>query len=151
MNTQYQQYHQNEKRLEMLKKRVQRCVCKSCGSSLSLRQIDFHDFEDARIESFCEYCDRIEFGIEPEIYTSARSYVDEFQVNFYPDLGNNQVTQKMTVASIADIMSWALQNMGYLTKDGFVVKPNMEGKILGECIVLNDQMLDELEKELDPQ
>ena len=57
----------------------------------------------------------------------------------------------MTVASIADIMSWALQNMGYLTKDGFVVKPNMEGKILGECIVLNDQMLDELEKELDPQ
>ena len=151
MNTQYQQYHQNEKRLEMLKKRVQRCVCKSCGSSLSLRQIDFHDFEDARIEIFCEHCDRIEFGIEPEIYTSARYYVDEFQVNFYPDLGDNQVTQKMTVASIADIMSCALQNMGYLTKEGFAVKPNMEGKILGECIVLNDQMLDELEKELDPQ
>lgn len=151
MNTQYQQYHQNEKRLEMLKKRVQRCVCKSCGSSLSLRQIDFHDFEDARIEIFCEQCDRMEFGIEPEIYTSARYYVDEFQVNFYPDLGDNLVTKKMTIASIAEIMSWALQNMGYLTKEGFVVKPNMEGKILGECIVLNDQMLDELEKELDSQ
>lgn len=151
MNTQYQQYHQNEKRLEMLKKRVQRCVCKSCGSSLSLRQIDFHDFEDARIEIFCEQCDRMEFGIEPEIYTSARYYVDEFQVNFYPDLGDNMVTKKMTVASIAEIISWSLQNMGYLTKEGFVVKPNMEGKLLGECIVLNDQMLDELEKELDSQ
>lgn len=151
MNTQYQQYHQNEKRLEMLKKRVQRCVCKSCGSSLSLRQIDFHDFEDARIEIFCEQCDRMEFGIEPEIYTSARYYVDEFQVNFYPDLGDNMVTKKMTVASIAEIISWSLQNMGYLTKEGFVVKPTMEGKLLGECIVLNDQMLDELEKELDSQ
>lgn len=151
MNTQYQRYHQNEKRLEMLKKRVQRCVCKSCGSSLSLRQIDFHDFEDARIEIFCEQCDRMEFGIEPEIYTSARYYVDEFQVNFYPDLGDNMVTKKMTVASIAEIISWSLQNMGYLTKEGFVVKPTMEGKLLGECIVLNDQMLDELEKELDSQ
>ena len=151
MNTQYQQYHQNEKRLEMLKKRVQRCVCKSCGSSLSLRQIDFHDFEDARIEIFCEQCDRMEFGIEPEIYTSARYYVDEFQVNFYPDLGDNMVTKKMTVASIAEIISWSLQNMGYLTKEGFVVKPTMEGKLLGECIVLNDQILDELEKELDSQ
>lgn len=61
------------------------------------------------------------------------------------------VTKKMTVASIAEIISWSLQNMGYLTKEGFVVKPTMEGKLLGECIVLNDQMLDELEKELDSQ
>lgn len=128
MNTQYQQYHQNEKRLEMLKKRVQRCVCKSCGSSLSLRQIDFHDFEDARIEIFCEQCDRMEFGIEPEIYTSARYYVDEFQVNFYPDLGDNMVTKKMTVASIAEIISWSLQNMGYLIQRGFCGEANYGGK-----------------------
>lgn len=142
--------YQNEKRLEMLKKRVQRCVCKSCGGPLSLRQIDYNEFEDARIEIFCDQCDRIEFGIEPEIYTSAQYYVDEFHINFYPDMGNNQVTRKMTIASISDIMSWALQNMGYLTKEGFTVAPNMAGKILGECIVLHDQTIDELEKELEP-
>lgn len=142
--------YQNEKRLEMLKKRVQRCVCKSCGGPLSLRQIDYNEFEDARIEIFCDQCDRIEFGIEPEIYTSAQYYVDEFHINFYPDMGNNQVTRKMTIASISDIMSWALQNMGYLTKEGFTVVPNMAGKILGECIVLHDQTIDELEKELEP-
>lgn len=72
---------QNEKRLEMLKKRVKRCVCKSCGGPLSLRQLDYNEFEDARIELFCAHCDRLEFGIEPEIYMSAQYYVDEFRVN----------------------------------------------------------------------
>lgn len=116
---------------------------------MSLRQIDFNDFEEARIEIFCERCDRLEFGIEPEIYTSAQYYVDEFEINFYPDMGNNAVTKKMSVANIADIMSWALQNMGYLNKDGFLVPPDLGNKVLGECIVLNDQTIDALEKELD--
>ncbi|MBR6755500.1 MAG: hypothetical protein IKM15_00920 [Peptococcaceae bacterium] len=139
-----------EKRVEMLKKRVKRCVCKSCGGKLSLRQLDYNEFEDARIEIFCDNCDRLEFGIEPEIYTSAQYYVDEFRVNMYPDMGNNQLTRRMSIASISDIMSWALQNMGYLTKEGFSVPPDMEGKILRECIVLDDQMVDELEQELSP-
>ena len=139
-----------EKRVEMLKERVKRCVCKSCGGKLSLRQLDYNEFEDARIEIFCDSCDRLEFGIEPEIYTSAQYYVDEFRVNMYPDMGNNQLARRMSIASISDIMNWALQNMGYLTKEGFTVPPNMEGKILRECIVLDDQMVDELEQELMP-
>jgi len=142
--------YQNEKRLEMLKKRVKRCVCKSCGGRLSLRQLDYNDFEDARIEIFCDHCDRLEFGIEPEIYTSAQYYVDEYRINMYPDMGNNQLARRMSIASIADIMSWALQNMGYLTKEGFTTAPNLDEKILRECIVLNDRMVDDLEQELMP-
>lgn len=141
---------QSEKRLDMLKKRTKRCVCKSCGGPLSLRQLDFNEFEDARIEIFCDRCDRMEFGTEPEIYSSAQYYVDEFHINQYPDLGNNQMTRKMSIANICDIMSWGLQNMGYLTREGFKVKPEMEGKLLGECIILNDEMADELEKGLEP-
>ena len=38
--------NQNEKRLDMLKKRVNRCVCKSCGNTLSLRQLDYNEFEE---------------------------------------------------------------------------------------------------------
>lgn len=145
MKTQYQ----NATRVEMLKCRVERCVCKSCGGSLSLRQIDFNDFEEARIEIFCDQCDRLEFGIEPEVYASAQYFVDEFDINYYPDMGENAMTRKMSIANIADIMSWALQNMGYLDKKGFVVPPNMEDKILGECIVLNDQTINILKKELE--
>lgn len=142
--------NQSEKRLEMLKKRVTRCVCKSCGNPLSLRQLDYNEFEDARIELFCDHCDRLEFGIEPELYTSAQYYVDEFRVNLFPDMGNNQVSRRMSIANIADIMSWALQNLGYLNKEGFVIPPNMDGKILRECIIFDDQMMDDLEQELMP-
>ena len=139
----------NEKRVNVLKKRVERCVCKSCGGPLSLRKIDFNDFEDARIEIFCEHCNRMDFGIEPEIFTSAQYYVDEYKINLYPDMGNNNVTRKMTVSSICDIMTWGFKNLGFLTKEGFTVKPSMDGKIVGECVVLNDETLDELEKELE--
>ncbi len=142
--------YQNEKRVEMLKKRVKRCVCKSCGGPLSLRQLDYNDFEDARIEIFCNYCDRLEFGIEPELYTSAQYYVDEFRINMYPDMGNNQLARRMSIASVADIMNWAMQNLGYLTKDGFTTPPNMDEKILRECLILNDQMIEDLEQELTP-
>lgn len=143
--------NQNEKRLEMLKKRVKRCVCKSCGGHLSLRQLDYNEFEDARIELFCEHCDRLEFGIEPEIYTSAQYYVDEFRVNLYPDLGNHALSRRMSIAHIADIMSWVLQNMGYLTKEGFTTAPNLNETLLRECLVLNDKMVDDLEQELMPE
>ena len=142
--------YQNEKRVEMLKKRVKRCVCKSCGGPLSLRQLDYNDFEDARIEIFCNYCDRLEFGIEPELYTSAQYYVDEFRINMYPDMGNNQLARRMSIASVADIMNWAMQNLGYLTKDGFTTPPNMDEKILRECLILNDQRIEDLEQELTP-
>ena len=47
-------------------------------------------------------------------------------------------------------MSWALQNLGYLNKEGFVIPPNMDGKILRECIIFDDQMMDDLEQELMP-
>ena len=142
--------YQNEKRVEMLKKRVKRCVCKSCVGPLSLRQLYYNDFEDARIEIFCNHCDRLEFGIEPEIYTSAQYYVDEFRINMYPDMGNNQLAYRMSIASVADIMSWAMQNLGYLTKEGFTTAPKMNDTILRECLIIDDAMVDDLEQELMP-
>ena len=37
-------------RVEMLKRRAQRCVCKHCGGKLSLKRIIFSEQDDARIE-----------------------------------------------------------------------------------------------------
>ena len=139
--------YQSQKRIDILKDRVKRCVCKSCGSKLSLRQIDFNDFEESRIEIFCDHCDRLEFGIEAEIYTSAEFYVDEFKVNFYPDMGNNALTRRMNVAKICEILAWGLENMGYLEKAGFKVNPDMSAKMLGECVVLDDHAVAVLDKE----
>lgn len=138
----------SEKRVTMLKSRAQRCVCRSCGERLSLRQIDFNDFEDARTELFCERCDRLEFGTEPEIYASAQYYVDEYDLNLYPDMGKNAVTRRMTIVRVVEIMGWALENLGYLGKDGFSVPPAADDKVLGECLVLNDRTIGDLEREL---
>ena len=52
----------SQKRLEMLKQRSQRCVCKYCGGALRVRQIVFTEYEDARIELFCKDCDTLSLG-----------------------------------------------------------------------------------------
>ena len=42
------------KRVLLLNERVKRCVCKSCGGKLSLRMLDFDEFEKTRIDIFCD-------------------------------------------------------------------------------------------------
>lgn len=142
--------YQSEDRLAMLKKRVKRCVCKSCGSRLGLRKIDFGDFEGARVELFCNQCDRMEFGIEPEIYQSAVYFVDEFRVNYFPDFSDVSMVKKLNVSAIGNIISWAMLNLGYLEKDGFIAPPQMNQQMLKRCLVLDDDSMMTLLKELMP-
>lgn len=131
----------SEGRLSMLKKRVKRCVCKYCGGPLSLRRIIFSDWEDARVEIFCEQCGRIEFGVEPEIYHSACYFVDELVFNCYPDLDDNEKTKQMTIAKVCEIMTWEDQNIGILTPEGFSVPLSMNQHYVGECLTLSDEDL----------
>ena len=127
----------------MLKKRVRRCVCKYCGRPLSLRRIIFSDWEDARVEIFCEQCSRIEFGVEPEIYHSARYFVDELAFNCYPDLDDNAQRRQMNIARVCDIMAWENKNLGMLDSEGFRVPLHVNTQTLGECLLLNDADLAE--------
>lgn len=134
---------QSEKRLESLKKRTKRCVCKYCGGRLKLRRIIFSEYEDARIEIFCNDCDRIEFGVEPEIYASAKFFVENSGFNCFPDLDQNERTKKMTIAKVCEIMAWQDQNLGLLSAEGFQVPLNMSENFVGECITLTEDDLDE--------
>jgi hypothetical protein len=134
-----------EGRVEQLKQRVKRCVCTYCGKPLRLKRIIFNEVEDARIEIYCDYCDRIEFGVEQEIYRSALFFVDEIGFNCYPDLENNEKTKRMNVAKVCEIMAWGNRNIGILSKDGFEVPLKMNENLMGECLVLSDEELDEIE------
>lgn len=140
---------QSEKRLNVLKKRANRCVCKYCGGKLKLRRIIFSEFEDARIEIFCSSCDRIEFGVEPAIYNSAKFFVENSKFNCYPDMDNNDLTKQMTIAKVAEIMAWENQNLGFLTEDGFAVPINMNENFIGECITLSEDDLKDEDAELE--
>lgn len=130
-------------RIEMLKRRVKRCVCKYCGGTLKLKRIIFSDHEDARVEIFCKECDRIEYGVEPEIYQSAKYFVEELKFNCYPNLDDNQQTKRMTIAKVCEIMAWENKNLGIIDEEGFrVVLPKLgKANLIGESIILTDNDL----------
>jgi len=136
--------YNSKKRLTMLKERAKRCQCKYCGGNLVVRQLSFSSLEDARIEIFCKNCDRIEFGVEPEIYLNARFFVEETGFNCYPDLDNSERTKQMTIAKVCEIMTWENQNIGILTPDGFRVPLFMNENYIGECITLSDADLEDI-------
>ncbi len=130
-----------ENRVETLKKRKNRCVCKYCGGSLAIKRIMFSDIKDARIELYCDNCERIEYGIEPEIYQSACNFVDNLEVDFYDTLDNNDSKRLMNIAKVCEIMAWGYRNVGLLNADGFTVELDMNNEVWEECMILeNDQV-----------
>lgn len=129
-------------RVEMLKRRTKRCMCKFCGGRLRLRRIVFSDYEDARTEIFCPECDRIEFGVEPEIYHSAKFFVEETGFNYFQELDDSKRTQEMNIAKVCDILEWGNKHLGFLSKDGFVVPVEKNNNFWGQCITLTAKDLD---------
>lgn len=134
----------SEARVTLLKQRVERCVCKYCGSELSLKRIVFNDFEDARIEIFCNSCGRIEYGVEKEIYNSAKTFMNTFTINFFPSLPSNDSTYQMNIAKICEILAWGFKNTGLIDKDGFTITLPSNSTNLDECSVF---CADEITKE----
>ena len=140
------QNFKSEKRLDMLKRRTKRCVCKYCGGNLKLRRIIFSNYEDARIEIYCNRCDRIEFGTEREIYASAKFFVENSGFNCYPDLDDNENTKQMTISKVCEIMAWENQNLGMLNTQGFTIPIEVNDNIIGECVTFTEEDLEADEK-----
>ena len=129
-------------RTEMLRKRAKRCVCKYCGGPLRLKQLVFSEYDDARVEIFCRDCDRIEFGVEPEIYEIAQYFVEQTSFNHYPELDDAEQTKRMNIAKVCEIMSWENKGLGILGDEGFAV-PVDKSLFLGECLhVTEDDLCD---------
>ena len=137
-------YHA-ENRIVMLKERTERCVCKYCGSKLELRRVIFHDIEEARIDIFCSECDRIEFGVEPEIYMSACNFVDNLEFDYYLNFDNNEKKRQMNVAKISEIMSWCCKNIGILDRSGFTIPLDTVRNDKAECLVLSSEEISALD------
>lgn len=130
------------KRLNELRQRTARCCCRFCGSPLEIRKIVFTGY-DSRIEIFCSECDQIEYGTEPEIYVSAKYFVETMGFNYYPDLDDNEQTKKMNIAKVCDIMAWENKHMGFLKAEGFAIPVELNPTILGNMLVLDEFALKE--------
>lgn len=110
-----------EDRLEELKNRSKRCVCKYCGGLLKVRLLDFGQIEMANLELFCEHCNRIEYGTEPEIYHNAVYLVDNIGFNAYPNRTKNEATRKLNIAMVCEIIAWHETQLGILDENGYTV------------------------------
>lgn len=127
-----------QERVEMLQKRIRRCVCKYCGSELRLKRLVFHQEEGMRIEVFCQQCDKIEFGVEKEIYLCAKSFVEDLDFNAYPDLEQNDTTRRMTIAKVCEIIAWADKKRGFLNEAGFQVPVHLDEHLAGELFFIRE-------------
>ncbi len=86
-------------------------------------------------------CDRIEYGVEKELYQSACYFVETFDYNCYPDLDETALTRQMSVAKVCEIMNWAVKDLGFIDGKGFCVPLNRKPHLVGECLHLNDEEL----------
>lgn len=125
-----------ENRIEHLKKRAKRCVCKYCGKELTLRHIVFSDINEAKVELYCNSCDRIEFGVEKEIYYTACNFVDNLEFDYYENMDANEKKHQMNVAKLCEIIGWTCKHMGILNQDGFAVPITVDEDSWSECLVL---------------
>lgn len=138
---------EKDERLQEIYQRASRCVCRYCGQELSLRKITYAAYDEAKIELYCEQCNRIEYGVEPEIYMVAKYFVDELGYDHYANIDNSLRKTRMNIAIICDIISWGFKNTGLLKKDGFTAKLDLESGILGEATYLSDTALRKMKGE----
>ena len=127
--------------IQELKARVNRCKCSYCGSELILRRISYGNAEEGRMDIFCPSCNRIEFGVEPEIYQIAKYYVDEIGFDYYGELDESIRKDRMNMAKVCEIMQWCVKNLGLADRDGFVADVQMDAALSGQDLLLSEEFL----------
>lgn len=137
-------------RVKGLRTRTKRCKCKYCGGKLRLKQIVYNSTIEPRIEIFCEDCQRIEYGVEPEIYQLAKYYVDSYACDYYPELDASEIKDRMNVGKVCEIIFWALNGLKLVDMEGFQVPVKMDERFVGESIIYDmDELDDESEFKLE--
>lgn len=124
-----------------LQKRAKTCKCHYCGGALELRKITYSSYDISKIEIYCSNCNRIEYGVEPEIYEVAKYFVDELNFDHYVDWDNNIRKREMNIAKVNEIIAWGCRNLGLLTEDGFTSELQMRPELLGEAVIITDKEL----------
>lgn len=127
--------------LEELKKRSLRCVCKYCGGELEIKKITSSQAEDGQLELVCLNCDRIESGVESEIYHAAVYFVEEYDYNCYCELENNEQRKRLNVSNICEILTWGFRELNLLDEKGFSTTINQNIKRSRHAVVFSDNDL----------
>jgi len=136
-------FAKNEKRIDELKRRVKSCCCRYCGSKLQLRRIIYGNTEEGRVEIFCSQCNRIEYGVQKEIYLAAKYFVDEFGRSAGQLLDDRTTPYRQRVCNVCNIMTWGLTALDLMDHEGFKVPVTPADKILAEEVIFDEKDLDD--------
>lgn len=112
-------------RMEDLVSRSERCCCKQCGGKLEVRIVVYNKYGGSGAELYCDHCQKIEYGTEPEIYRAAKNFVGRLGFNHFVDLEENERTYMLNIAKVCEILSWGGKYWGLLEKDGFNIALNL--------------------------
>ena len=134
-------------RVERLKARAKHCCCRYCGGELSVKQIVFHGQAAARIELYCDQCQKIEYGIEKEVYQSAKAFVEATEFNHYMDLEDNEQRLQMNIAKVCNITSWQLRYLGLTDENGMTVPTQLNEYRMERCTTVDEDHLESLLEE----
>lgn len=128
-------------RVSRLQKRLKRCVCKSCGGSLILKKMTYGKIEEGRIEIFCPKCNRIEYGVEEDVYRVAKYFVNVMEWDYFSDVENGEKKERMNVRKASEIINWSLEALGMIGDEGFRYPVKIGRELLGEELLLNEDLV----------
>ena len=126
----------NGERITYLQQRKQHCCCKYCGSFLEVRRVAFSENDEARVELNCPRCQKIEFGVETEIFAVAEYFVEEIGFRCFTDIDNPFLEKQMNIAKVAESISWGFVNLGYIDEKGFSYPVTVPEVLLHESLNL---------------
>mgnify|MGYP001153292906 CR=1 FL=1 len=106
-----------------LESRRKRCVCRQCGSPLETRMIIFCQYGGQGLELYCPKCERIEYGVEKEIYELADRFIDQNEFNYYLDMAEGERNLQLNRGKISELFAWLFREIHLLDKNGFIL-PN---------------------------
>lgn len=139
--TQFTQKEDENPHIQELRSRVNRCKCSYCGSELILRRLTYGNSEEGRLDLYCPSCNRIEYGVEPEIYQIAQYYVDEIGFDYYGELDESLRKKRMNMAKVCELMQWCCKNLGLLNQEGFTTDVQMDAALSGQDLLLSEAFL----------
>lgn len=103
---------------------------------MRLRQIVFSDVNDAKIELYCNHCEKIEYGVEKEIYLSAENFVDQLEFDYYEGMDDNEKKRQMNIAKVCEIIGWSCKHLGIIDEEGFTLPLDVHPDGADECLVM---------------
>ncbi len=96
------------KNVKKLFERQETCVCKRCGGKLEVHLIEYNHYGGHGLDLYCPNCRVLEYGVAPEVYSLAKSFMEQFEFNYFADLEENERTYELNMSKLCDIMAWAV-------------------------------------------